>query len=102
MDLESLSLAELTDLQNKVGRAIITYKDRMKREALAELEQRATALGFSPTELVGIGSQKRRRPARGKFVNPANPEETWSGRGRRPRWIEAALQDGKSLDDFKI
>ncbi len=102
MDLEKLSLAELTDLQAQVARAIISHKERQKREALAELEERAKTLGFSLSELVGAGTQNRRRTARDLYANPDNALETWSGRGRRPRWIAAALQCGKSLDDLKI
>ncbi|WP_425415751.1 H-NS family nucleoid-associated regulatory protein [Paracoccus chinensis] len=29
-----------------------------------------------------------------------NPEQTWSGRGRRPQWINEALEAGRTLDDL--
>ena len=32
--------------------------------------------------------------------NPDNAEETWSGRGRKPRWVEQALAAGKTLADL--
>jgi len=28
--------------------------------------------------------------------------ETWSGRGKQPRWLAAAIKDGKEPDDFLI
>lgn len=37
-----------------------------------------------------------------KYRNPDNASETWTGRGRKPKWVEAALASGKSLDDIKI
>lgn len=37
-----------------------------------------------------------------KYCNPSAPEETWSGRGKQPRWLVAALQSGHKLEDFKI
>jgi len=37
-----------------------------------------------------------------KYRNPENPDDTWTGRGRKPKWVEAALASGKSLDDIKI
>ncbi|MNB95449.1 DNA-binding protein StpA [compost metagenome] len=37
-----------------------------------------------------------------KYRNPANPSETWSGRGRQPRWLAALVQKGKSPSDFLI
>jgi hypothetical protein len=37
-----------------------------------------------------------------KYRNPGNPAETWSGKGKRPAWVEAALADGKSLESLEI
>ena len=37
-----------------------------------------------------------------KYVNPSAPAETWSGRGKQPRWVVAALRSGSKLDDFLI
>lgn len=37
-----------------------------------------------------------------KYVNPSAPTETWSGRGKQPRWLVAELQSGSKLDDFLI
>ena len=34
--------------------------------------------------------------------NPADPSETWSGRGKTPRWLSKLLTSGKKLDDFLI
>ena len=37
-----------------------------------------------------------------KYRNPDQPSETWTGRGRQPRWLVAQLRSGKQIDDFKI
>jgi len=37
-----------------------------------------------------------------RYRNPQNAAETWSGRGKRPAWIEAALAAGKSLESLAI
>ena len=34
-----------------------------------------------------------------KYRNPANAEQTWSGRGKRPRWFNDALKAGKVVYD---
>ena len=41
-------------------------------------------------------------PVLPKFRNPAQPSETWAGRGKQPRWVVAALKKGKRLEDFRI
>jgi hypothetical protein len=37
-----------------------------------------------------------------KYRNPENPAETWSGKGKRPAWVEAALVEGRSLESLEI
>jgi DNA-binding protein H-NS len=37
-----------------------------------------------------------------RYRNPDNPAETWSGKGKRPAWVEAALAEGKSLESLEI
>ncbi|WP_312010221.1 H-NS histone family protein [Bradyrhizobium cenepequi] len=37
-----------------------------------------------------------------KYRNPKNPGETWSGRGKRPRWLAKRLVAGSKLNDFLI
>ena len=37
-----------------------------------------------------------------KYRNPDNPAETWSGKGKRPAWLEAALARGKTLESLQI
>jgi DNA-binding protein H-NS len=41
-------------------------------------------------------------PVLPKFRNPMRPSETWAGRGKRPRWLMAQLQNGKQLEEFRI
>jgi DNA-binding protein H-NS len=102
LNLNALSLKELKDLQSQVAKAIATFEDRRKKEALSELEDKARALGFSLAELTGGPVARKRAPATAKYANPANPSDTWSGRGRKPRWFEAALNAGKSPEDLAL
>ena len=37
-----------------------------------------------------------------KYSNPLVPSQKWSGRGKRPRWVIAALAAGQRLDDLMI
>jgi DNA-binding protein H-NS len=37
-----------------------------------------------------------------KYRSLENPSETWSGRGKRPRWMIAEMKDGKTVADFLI
>lgn len=102
MDLNDLSLKELKELQAQVAKAISGFEDRRKKEALAELDERARAMGFSLAELTGLAPARKRSPAVAKYANPDDSSDTWSGRGRKPRWFEAALRAGKKPEDLSV
>jgi DNA-binding protein H-NS len=102
MDLNSLSLKELKDLQSQVAKAIAGYEDRRKREVIAELDEIARAKGFSLSELTGAAPARKRSPSVAKYANPANRADTWSGRGRKPRWFSEALAKGKKPESMAI
>ena len=102
IELDSLSLKDLKDLRGKVDRAISTYEIRKKKEAVAELDEVARKRGYSLAELTAITHTAKRKPATPKYANPADATDTWSGRGRKPRWVVAALAAGKSMDDLAI
>lgn len=102
INIDALSLKELKDLRARLDKAIVGYEARKKQEALSALEEQARSFGFSLSELVSEAPARKRKPARAKYANPANKSETWTGRGRKPRWVEAALRAGKSPDDLLI
>lgn len=102
INLNGLSLKELKELQAQVAKAISSFEDRKKKAALAELEEVARNNGFSLAELMGAPVVRKRAPATAKFANPDDKSDTWSGRGRKPRWYEAALKQGMTQSDLAI
>ena len=102
MELNGLSFDELKKLQKDIDRAIATFEARRIAAAREELEARAKELGVTLKQVMGeSGATKVKTPVPVKYRNPNNPEETWTGRGRKPRWLTVALTsvDAK-LDDF--
>ena len=99
-ELDAMSLRELRDLKNKVDRAISTFDDRRKREALAAAETAAREFGFNLADLT-VAKATRGKVAP-KYANPQDPTQTWTGRGRKPRWVQDALDAGKSLENLEI
>jgi DNA-binding protein H-NS len=102
VNLDALSLKELRDLRSRIDKAISTFVIRKKQEAISALEEQARAFGFTLPELLAEAPARKRKPAAAKYANPANKSETWTGRGRKPRWVEAALKSGKRLEDLLI
>jgi DNA-binding protein H-NS len=102
-DLASLSVDELWKFHGELE-AILTAK--MAAE-VRELERRIDRL-IGTNKRAGKSSRPAVAPRRPypavlpKYRNLTPPFETWSGRGRRPRWLSAQLELGKRLEDFQI
>jgi DNA-binding protein H-NS len=97
-ELRLMSVDELWMLHEEISSALATRL----REEKTTLEKRLRQLQFKAAK---GRSQRSRRPypqVFPKYRNPAQPAETWSGRGKQPRWLVAQLRSGKKLDDFRI
>jgi DNA-binding protein H-NS len=98
-DFESLTADELYLLHLEIV-AVLRAKLLAKKKALeGRLHQ------LQPPDDHEITQSESRRPypvASPKFRNPDQPSETWSGRGKRPRWLDTQLRSGKRIDDFRI
>lgn len=100
-DLSNMSKPELEKLKAEVEKALANADQKLKAEAKKAAEEAAKKYGFSLGELVG--KEKGRKPASAaRYQNPANPAQTWSGRGRQPGWLKEGLSSGKKMEDFAI
>ena len=99
IDLEAMSLSELRNLHKQVGRQIETYETRQKQKAVDAAKEAASQFGFSLKDLVGE-IPKAKGSVAPKYADPEDKTLTWSGRGRKPRWVQARLDEGRSLDDL--
>ena len=100
-DLERMSYKDLQELELKIRKAKANAQDRARTELRDKLEAMAAAAGFKIGDLFGGRGGKGRKVA-AKYSNPDNPAETWTGRGRKPRWLTAKLKDGDRMDKFLI
>jgi DNA-binding protein H-NS len=100
-DLKSMSVEELWSLHELVSAALAS---KIQAET-AKLDQRLRQLSLAAASHNGKKEGHARRPyppVHAKYRNPAEPSETWAGRGKTPRWLSAQLKSGKQIDDFRI
>jgi DNA-binding protein H-NS len=99
-DIELMSVDELWSFYELVG-SVLAPKISAEK---ARLDERLRQLDLSKPKMVReIGRARRPYPqVFPRYRNPTAPFETWSGRGKRPRWLTAQLRSGKTLDDFRI
>jgi len=118
IELERLSPRELDALINKAKKRKTVLG---KRKPIAAVRRKVAALakaeGYTIDELFGTGGatasrapkarkaaapRKAAKKVAPKYRNPANAKETWSGRGKQPRWLAAQTAKGRKLEEFLI
>lgn len=95
LDFDEL-LAIKAEVEAAIGSRIKLERDRLKA-SLDKLDAIAQVSTQAP------GQKRARRSLPPKYRNPEDPNETWAGRGLKPRWLVAAMKrDKKKLSDFEI
>ena len=100
-EIDRMSYRELQELELKVKKAKSSMQDRSRSEVRRKLEAMAAEQGFKIGDLFGARGGKGRTVA-AKYSNPENPSETWTGRGRKPRWLAAKLSSGNKIEKYLI
>ena len=107
-DLAAMPFEELWQLHEEITKILsdkIVAEKRALEDRLAKLNrvEIIRESGSSHPLLMADRAPRRKYPkVLPKYFNPQAPSETWSGRGKRPRWLVAALETGHRLDEFKI
>lgn len=104
-DLGAMSYKQLAALEAEIQTLKIA-KQKEEQDALrAKLAKMAADAGYR-LDIVLQATRpavvRKRVAVPVKYRDPAQPENTWSGRGRPARWLAAYLKQGKKLDAFKV
>lgn len=125
IDLSGLSAKELgTLIRDAQKRKSIVAKRQPIAKARAQVIAAARKAGYTVEELFGVDAPaaKAGRGAKAgkgtraaapkagrklakvapKYRNPANADETWTGRGKQPRWLAEYTSQGRKVEDFLI
>ena len=106
IDLSGLNIDQLTDLVDKAQSEMASRERQRRKDLRSEIERRITAEGYKMRDIFpelanGAGARQRRKIPP-KFRNPQNPEQTWTGIGRSPKWVQAILDErGIDMAAFK-
>jgi len=110
-DLENMSHAELQAFVEKAQQRMVQLQRSRRSEIRNKVNNLLKAEGFTFDELYGSGGGKRastesavktKIAVKPKYRDPADASQTWTGRGKRPRWFQAALTAGKKETDLLI
>jgi DNA-binding protein H-NS len=108
LNLDAMSVDEMWQLHEEISQVLsvrLTSEKRELEKRLARLRREKDLPQSESDNKPGNGAVRERRKyprVFPKYQNPDQPLETWSGRGKQPRWLTAALKDGHAIDDFLI
>jgi DNA-binding protein H-NS len=107
MDFSYMSYTELQHMQTVLADAMAQRRNRERELLMEEFVALARARGFAledlfPSAQVPLPEEvskppHRRQPVPVKYRHPENPELTWTGRGKTPKWITTWLEEGKEM-----
>ena len=102
INIENLSFSELVQLQEDVAVLIKKTEKSEKADLRKQMEALAEKSGFTFDEVVTGSKASKKAKVKPKYANPNDSAQTWTGRGRRPKWVEAELSSGTDIDDLLI
>jgi len=99
------NIQELIAQKEALERQIAEAQRSARAEAIAKVKALMSEYGLTTADLTsrGAGTLKKEGVSKvaAKYRDPATGQ-TWSGRGLKPKWLQAQLTAGKALSDFAI
>jgi DNA-binding protein H-NS len=109
INLDAMSVDQMWRLHEQISQVLsvrLTSEKRQLEKRLAQLRGEKETYLSGPADLQASKSESppRRKYPRvfPKYRNPVERSETWSGRGKQPRWLVAALKTGRKIEEFAI
>jgi DNA-binding protein H-NS len=108
LNLDAMSIDEMWQLREEISQVLsarLTSEKRQLEKRLTQLRREKEMRQSEPADADSSkGAPRVRKYPRvsPKFQNPNEPSEAWSGRGKQPRWLAAALKTGHRIEEFVI
>jgi len=102
VDLSKLNPQELEQLIAEAAKLKTQKLKENMAEVRSKIREAAKAEGYTIEELFGLGGSRKKAASAPKYANPADPSQTWTGRGKRPGWFKDALAKGSRPEALEI
>lgn len=102
IDYDSFEKTDLLKIMKQIPLELEKRDKTLKKEIRIKMQKLAEQAGYSIEDILTETKVKPTKKAAPKYCDPTDSSRTWSGRGRKPLWVVAALESGSSLDELKI
>lgn len=98
-----MNLAELSEFTNAIDERRTVVEEETRKNVDEQIRTTIQKAGFNPDEYLSGRTGGPRTP---KFRDPKNPQNVWGGRGKKPAWLQKALEGAsdptKALEQFRV
>ncbi len=94
--LQKKTIEELKEIEKEIKVLIVEKQKEKKRELKKKFQEMAEEAGLSIEEVIQV---KNTNKAKIKYKKGS---ETWSGRGRRPKWVVELEKSGEDLAEYSV
>ena len=99
IDLSLMSLDQLDELRKDIDGEKLARAAANKAEGLARIKALAQEYGISMEDALNA-TEKTKKPVAPKYADGKG--NTWSGRGRKPKWIEKLIASGVDIESVAL
>lgn len=102
LDLTALSGEQLNLLERAIQEEKLAKEKRHREELKKKIQALLAEAGMGTEDLATLfsiaGRSQKPRPA---YRNPARPSQSWTGKGRKPAWVDKHLKAGGTIEDLR-
>ena len=99
-------LDELLAQKAALDQKILETRRNLKADAVAKVRALMAEHGLTAADLSARATTTQKKSGTASKVavkyRNASTGESWTGRGLQPRWLKAALAQGRKLGDFAV
>ena len=99
--LDQYNTKQLGEMIPAIQKLIKQKEKAEKNDIKQQMAALAAESGFTIDEILGGGKAPTKRVVKPKYQNPDNGQ-TWSGRGRKPKWVLEITDNGGDIEDYAI
>jgi len=104
--LKSATLNDVVKLKERLDDVLARKEEEAQEAARQAIVAVAKEHGYTVDELFKKGKRGSKKSAgpvgKALYHDPENPKNAWTGKGPRPKWFKALLENGKTVDDLRI
>jgi DNA-binding protein H-NS len=102
-EYQNLSESELQAVIENAEKALKAKQANKRKEVIAQIRELAASIDV----VVDIHEPEKKVGRKGtkvaiKYRHPKDPDQTWTGRGVAPKWMQELISSGHDRSEFEV